>query len=151
MGSRIPNAGADVIHPNCLMPNRARRWADHRYVSRTGRSDSDEPVLVPGDVYRRPEPWLETPHGSPLHQVPNKLLVSGALSDWVVPVLEDAADEIDWISGQIRIDCYTEAEPARGTPPYLSSETREVPRISYYRPSSEADLGSETKFHDGLS
>lgn len=37
------------------------------------------------------------------------------------------------------------------TVPYLSSETREVPRISYYRPSSEADLGSETKFHDGLS
>ncbi|TDZ93085.1 hypothetical protein [Mycobacteroides salmoniphilum] len=90
-------------------------------------------------------------HCGPLHQVPNKSLVTGALADWVVPVLEDAADEIDWISGEIRIDCYTEAVPAPGTPPYLSSETREVPRISYYLPSSEAEQGSETKFHDGLS
>ncbi|OHU50105.1 hypothetical protein BKG83_22830 [Mycobacteroides chelonae] len=51
-------------------------------------------------------------HSGPLHQVPNKSLVTGTLADWVVPVLEDAADEIDWISGEIRIDCYTDAVPA---------------------------------------
>ena len=27
----------------------------------------------------------------PLHQVPNKALVTGTLADWVVPVLEDAS------------------------------------------------------------
>jgi len=75
----------------------------------------------------------------PLNQVPNKALVTGTLADWVVPVLEDAADEIGWISGEIRIDCYKEAAPAPGTPPFFSSETRDVPRISYYFPPSEDD------------
>lgn len=78
-------------------------------------------------------------HAGPLDQVPNKSLVAGTLADWVIPVLEDAADEIDWISGEIRIDCYTEAAPIPGTAPFLSSETREVPRISHYRPISGLD------------
>ncbi|WP_078284647.1 hypothetical protein [Mycobacteroides chelonae] len=68
--------------------------------------------------------------------MPNKSLVTGTLADWVVPVLEDAADEIDWISGEIRIDCYTEAVPAPGTQPFYCSDTRHVPRISYYRPTA---------------
>lgn len=72
----------------------------------------------------------------PLHQVPNKSLATGTLADWVIPVLEDAADEIDWISGEIRIDCYTEAVPAPGTLPFFTSEARDVPRIGYYRPDS---------------
>lgn len=76
-------------------------------------------------------------HSGPLHQVPNKSLVTGTLADWVVPVLEDAADEIDWISGEIRIDCYTDAVPAPGTLPFFCSDTRDVPRISYYRPNFE--------------
>ncbi|ANO04279.1 hypothetical protein [Mycobacteroides immunogenum] len=75
-------------------------------------------------------------HAGPLDQVPNKSLVTGTLADWVIPVLDDAADEIDWISGEIRIDCYTEAAPIPGIAPFLSSETREVPRISHYRPTS---------------
>ncbi|GLE58059.1 hypothetical protein NJBCHELONAE_33690 [Mycobacteroides chelonae] len=69
--------------------------------------------------------------------MPNKSLVTGALADWVVAVLEDAADEIDWISGEIRIDCYTDAVPAPGTRPLFGSDTREVPRTSYYRPNFE--------------
>ncbi|MBB5161252.1 hypothetical protein [Mycobacterium sp. AZCC_0083] len=60
----------------------------------------------------------------PLNKVPNKALVTGTLADWVVPVLEDAADEIDWISGEIRIDCYKEAAPALGTPLLLQRNPR---------------------------
>ncbi|HEX7826179.1 MAG TPA: hypothetical protein VF477_14845 [Mycobacterium sp.] len=78
-------------------------------------------------------------HSGPLDQVPNKFLATGTIDDWADWAVEEWADEVDWISGEIRIDCYKEAAPAPGTPPALSSGTRDVPRVSYWFPPTDDD------------